>query len=216
MMFTGLVEEIGYLESVVHSGNSMKIRIKASRVLENVRKGDSISTNGVCLTVTSFDSSTYTADVMPETMRLTNLGSLVKGSPVNLERAMLAGDRFGGHIVSGHIDGIGRVRSFREEDNATWISVECTAELLKYIVAKGSIAMDGTSLTVVDTDNSGFRVSIIPTTKDETALLRKKAGDPINLECDILGKYVERLLSYRDDGRKKDISMDFLKDNGFL
>lgn len=215
-MFTGLVEEIGYLESVVHSGNSMKIRIKASRVLENVRKGDSISTNGVCLTVTSFDSSTYTADVMPETMRLTNLGRLVKGSPVNLERAMLAGGRFGGHIVSGHIDGIGHVRSFKEEDNATWISVECPDELLKYIVAKGSIAMDGTSLTVVDTDNSGFRVSIIPTTKDETALLRKKAGDPVNLECDILGKYVERLLSYKDDSRKKDISMDFLKDNGFL
>lgn len=215
-MFTGLVEEIGYMESVVHSGSSMKIRIKASRVLENVRKGDSISTNGVCLTVTSFDASSYTADVMPETMRLTNLGNLAKGSPVNLERAMMAGDRFGGHIVSGHIDGIGLVRSFSEEDNATWITVDCPPELLKYIVAKGSIAMDGTSLTVVDTDNKGFRVSIIPTTKDETALLRKKTGDPINLECDILGKYVERLITYKAHEKKKDISMDFLKDNGFL
>lgn len=214
-MFTGIVEEIGYLESVARSGQSMKIRIKAAKVLEGVKIGDSISTNGVCLTVTAFDTSSYTADVMPETMRLTNLGRLVKGSPVNLERAMPASGRFGGHIVSGHIDGVGQVRSFREEDNATWIGVACPQKLLKYIIAKGSIAMDGTSLTVVDTDKSGFWVSIIPTTKEATALLNKQPGDPINLECDIIGKYVERLLAFQDHG-KADISMDFLKDNGFL
>lgn len=214
-MFTGLIEEIGHLESVRRSGSAMKITIRAHTVLKGIKIGDSISTNGVCLTAVDFDAATYTADVMPETLRLTNLGSLVKGDPVNLERAMLAGDRFGGHIVAGHIDGIAVIRSFQEEDNATWISLDCPAHLLKYIVAKGSVALDGTSLTVVDTDRDGFRVSIIPQTKAETALLKKKTGDPVNLECDILGKYVERLLSSRED-KPRDISRAFLQDNGFL
>lgn len=214
-MFTGIIEEIGRIEDITHGGKSMKVTVKAKKVLEGVKEGDSINTNGVCLTVVTFDKTTFTADVMPETMRLTNLGKLKKGSAVNLERALLPTSRMGGHIVSGHIDGLGTIAGFRVEDNATWVTVETPREILKYIIGKGSIAIDGTSLTVVDTDDKGFRVSIIPTTKEDTTLLTKSPGDRVNLECDVVGKYIERFLTFKEV-RKDAIDMDFLRENGFI
>ncbi len=216
-MFTGLIEEVGIVVGVFNSEKSMKLTIGAKKVLEGIKLGDSISTNGVCLTVSSFDSHSFTVDVMPETMRKTNLGKLTKGCPVNLERALIAGDRFGGHIVSGHIDGTGFIREYKDEDIATWLTVETKLDIIKYIIPKGSIAIDGTSLTVVDIFENSFRVSLIPVTKEETVLLKKKVGDEVNLECDIVGKYIERLMTFNNDNKKTNIiDMKFLMDNGFL
>ncbi|MDF2616394.1 MAG: riboflavin synthase, alpha subunit [Sedimentibacter sp.] len=218
-MFTGLIEEIGTMEGSENGEKSMKLTIGAKKVLENVKIGDSISTNGVCLTVTRFTNSSFTVDVMPETMRKTNLGKLKKGSLVNLERALKVSDRLGGHIVSGHIDGTGTIKEYKDEDNATWLTVETTSNVIKYIIPKGSVAIDGTSLTVVDTDKNSFRVSLIPVTKEETVLLKKKTGDEVNLECDIVGKYIERFLTFNGDDEKQEtsrIDMKFLADNGFL
>ena len=209
-MFTGLIEEVGTMEGASYGEKSMKLTIKAKKILEDIKLGDSISTNGVCLTVSSFDSHSFTVDVMPETMRKTNLGKLKKGSLVNLERALKVSDRLGGHIVSGHIDG-------KDEGIATWLTVETNTEIIKYIIPKGSIAIDGTSLTVVDTSHKAFRVSLIPVTKEETVLLKKKVGDEVNLECDIVGKYIERFMTFNKDIKKlNEIDMKFLMDNGFL
>lgn len=216
-MFTGLIEEIGTMEKAVSGEKSMKLTLHASKVLENIKIGDSISTNGVCLTVASFTTSTFTVDVMPETMRKTNLGKLKKGNGVNLERALKVSDRLGGHIVSGHIDGTGIIKEYKDEDNATWVTVETKKEIIKYIIPKGSIAIDGTSLTVVDTTDRSFRVSLIPITKEETILLKKKVGDEVNLECDIVGKYIERFLNFKEDKKETSkINMKFLSENGFL
>ncbi|MGB4440112.1 MAG: riboflavin synthase [Sedimentibacter sp.] len=216
-MFTGLIEEIGTMEGAVSGEKSMKLTLHARKVLENINIGDSISTNGVCLTVASFTGSTFTVDVMPETMRKTNLGKLKKGNKVNLERALKVSDRLGGHIVSGHIDGTGIIKEYKDEDNATWVTVETKAEIIKYIIPKGSIAIDGTSLTVVDTTDNSFRVSLIPITKEETILLKKKVGDEVNLECDIVGKYIERFLNFKEDKKETNkIDMKFLSENGFL
>lgn len=216
-MFTGLIEEVGIMEGASYGEKSMKLTIKAKKILEDIKLGDSISTNGVCLTVSSFDSHSFTVDVMPETMRKTNLGKLKKGSLVNLERALKVSDRLGGHIVSGHIDGTGFIREYKDEGIATWLTVETNTEIIKYIIPKGSIAIDGTSLTVVDTSRNTFRVSLIPVTKEETVLLKKKVGDEVNLECDIVGKYIERFMTFNKDIKKlNEIDMKFLIDNGFL
>jgi len=216
-MFTGLIEEIGTMEGAVSGEKSMKLTLLARKVLENIKIGDSISANGVCLTVASFTDSTFTVDVMPETMRKTNLGKLKKGNKVNLERALKVSDRMGGHIVSGHIDGTGIIKEYKDEDNATWVTVETKTEIIKYIIPKGSIAIDGTSLTVVDTTESSFRVSLIPITKEETILLKKKVGDEVNLECDIVGKYIERFLYFKEDKKETNkIDMKFLSENGFI
>lgn len=214
-MFTGLIEEIGTMEGSVNGEKSMKLTLKANKILENIKIGDSICTNGVCLTVANFNSTTFTVDVMPETMRNTNLSKLKQGSLVNLERALKVSDRLGGHIVSGHVDGTGTIKDFKVEDNATWVIIETTPEVIKYIIPKGSIAIDGTSLTVVEVADNFFRVSIIPITKDETILLRKKVGDEVNLECDIVGKYIERFLTFKE-AKKETLDMKFLADNGFL
>ncbi|GKU26804.1 riboflavin synthase [Clostridium folliculivorans] len=215
-MFTGLVEEIGRVESVVKSAKSASIIIKAKTVLEGVKLGDSICTNGVCLTVTSFDSSRFTIDAMAETMRRSNLKNLSPGDEVNLERALSVGDRLGGHIVSGHIDGMGTIEDYEREDNAVWITVGTSPDILRYIVQKGSIAIDGVSLTVAYVDDSVFKVSIIPHTKDVTTLLRKKIGDKVNLECDMIGKYIEKFLGAKGNAPvKKDIDLNFLSENGF-
>ena len=163
-MFTGLVEEIGTIDSISKSEKSAKITIKAEKVLEDVKLGDSICTNGVCLTVVSFDSHKFTVDVMAESMRRSNLKNLSKGDEVNLERALRLGDRLGGHIVSGHIDGTGKIEDYTREDNAVWITVSAPPELLRYIIQKGSIAIDGVSLTVAYADGEVFKVSIIPHT----------------------------------------------------
>ena len=216
-MFTGLVEEIGKIESIIKSEKSAKITIKVNEVLKDVMLGDSIATNGVCLTVTSFDSGKFTVDVMAETMRRSNLKSLSPGDEVNLERALRVGARLGGHIVSGHIDGMGVIKEFKREDNAVWVSIAASNEILKYIVQKGSIAIDGVSLTVAYVDESVFKVSIIPHTKDMTTLLRKKVGDDVNLECDMIGKYVEKLLGSKEQAPvNKGIDFDFLSSNGFI
>ncbi len=215
-MFTGLVEEIGKIEAIVKSARSARITIKSQKVLEGVQLGDSIATNGICLTVTAFDRDGFTVDAIAETMHRTNLKDLSSGSEINLERALRLGDRLGGHIVSGHIDGTGVIKAREKEDNAFWITVEAPPNILKYIVPKGSVAIDGVSLTVVDVDDTTFKVSIIPHTKDKTTLLKKEANDVVNVECDVIGKYVEKLLgTEQKEPDKKGIDMKFLNDNGF-
>lgn len=216
-MFTGLIEEVGTVESVIKSVKSARITIRAKKVLDGVQLGDSISTNGVCLTVTSFDGSRFSVDVMAETMRRTNFRTFAPGYKVNLERALSLGDRLGGHMVSGHIDGVGTILRYDKEDNAVWITVSAAPEILTYVIEKGSIAIDGVSLTVAYVDDTVFRVSIIPHTKDATTLLDKKIGDEVNLECDMIGKYIEKFLARRaEKPGKKDMDMNFLKDNGFV
>ena len=193
-MFTGIVEEKGTVGHISLAGISGSIAIKARKVLEGTRIGDSIAVNGVCLTVVSLRPDGFTADVMAETIRRTSLGSCQPGDPVNLERAMAADGRFGGHIVAGHIDGVGTIRSAVPEGNAVWITIDAPPQILRYIVEKGSIAIDGISLTVAYVDESVFKVSVIPRTAAETTLLSKKAGDIVNLENDIVGKYIEKLM----------------------
>lgn len=215
-MFTGLIEEIGIVEAVSKSTKSARITIKASTVLEGVKLGDSICTNGVCLTVTDFSNNRFIVDVMAETMRRSNLYTFSPGEKVNLERALRLGDRLGGHIVSGHIDGIGTISSFEKEDNAVWITIASSQEILKYIVQKGSIAIDGVSLTVAYVDQDVFKVSIIPHTKDMTTLLSKKVGDIVNLECDVIGKYIEKFIGAEEQAPvKKGIDFNFLSEHGF-
>ncbi|WP_427337789.1 riboflavin synthase [Caloranaerobacter sp. DY30410] len=216
-LFTGLVEEVGIVKSILKGTKSVKIVIKAKKVLEDIKIGDSISTNGVCLTVTDFTDNTFSVDVMPETMKRSNLKNLVPGSKVNLERALRLGDRLGGHLVSGHIDGTGKILSFDKEDNAVWVTIKPPEELLKYIIYKGSIAIDGISLTVAYIDNKVFKVSIIPHTKKVTTLIEKSLGDEVNLECDMIGKYVEKLLIHnKKEEDDKDIDIKFLKEHGFI
>ncbi|WP_296321213.1 riboflavin synthase [Treponema sp. UBA3813] len=212
-MFTGIIEEIGKVKKISLGGASGSLEISARKVLEGSKIGDSIAVNGVCLTVTSMTSSSFTADVMAETLRRSSLGSLVSGSGVNLERAMAANGRFGGHIVSGHIDGTGTISRFVREENAVWVHIKASGEILRLIVEKGSIAIDGISLTVASVSDSEFAVSVIPHTAEETTLLSKKAGDLVNLENDIIGKYVEKLLggAHSKDGSDSEKDDKFLK-----
>ncbi len=217
-MFTGIIEEVGTICSVTKGSQSAVLTIEASQVLEGTKIGDSIAVNGVCLTVTTMTTQKFTADVMAETLRRSSLGSLKRGSQVNLERAMAADGRFGGHIVSGHIDGTGEIASLTREDNAVWVRISTPQPLLKYIVEKGSIAIDGISLTVADVTDTDFSVSIIPHTGAETTLLTRKKGDIVNLENDMIGKYVDKLLSFGNKTESKEesrITMDFLAKNGF-
>lgn len=220
-MFTGIVEEVGSIKGIAKGSKSAVLTIEADKVLEGSKVGDSIAVNGVCLTVTTIKGKCYTADVMAETLRRSSLGSLKNGSKVNLERAMAADGRFGGHIVSGHIDGTGTIHSMTTEDNAVWVEIETDASVLKYIVEKGSIGIDGISLTVARLTDTGFLVSVIPHTGSETTLLTKKPGEIVNLENDIIGKYVERLLYFEESYERKErktqsnITMDFLAKNGF-
>lgn len=225
-MFTGIIEEKGKVQNISIAGVSGSIRIQASRVLEGTKTGDSIAVNGVCLTVTSMSNGAFTADVMAETFRRTNLGSLQSGDFVNLERAMAADGRFGGHIVSGHIDGTGTISELKKEGNAVWVKIEADCSILNLIVEKGSICIDGISLTVAYVDRNCFKVSIIPHTGEETTLLSKKVNDKVNLENDVVAKYVEKLLGLsasKDYGnqiqKKKDdsnISMEYLEKFGFI
>ena len=184
-MFTGIVEETGSIRSLRLSGSSGKIAIRAKKVLGGTRIGDSIAVNGVCLTVTSLQPDGFTADVMAETIRRSSLGNCKIGSYVNLERAMAADGRFGGHIVSGHIDGTGVIRSMIQEENAVWVSIKTSQRILDLIVEKGSVCIDGISLTVAKVDDEGFQVSVIPHTGEETILLKKASGNLVNLEKDI-------------------------------
>lgn len=204
------------VRSVCRGAQSAVLTISAKQVLTDARPGDSIAVNGVCLTVTSLAQSAFTADVMHETLNRSSLGGLRAGSHVNLERAMATDGRFGGHIVSGHIDGTGRITATRRDDNAVWYTVKAEATLLRYIVEKGSIAIDGISLTVAAVTAADFSVSVIPHTAAVTILGEKGAGDIVNLENDIIGKYVEKLLPAREGPPKaRGITLDFLADNGF-
>lgn len=221
-MFTGIIEEVGSVASIRKGAHSCVLTVNASRVLEDVHLGDSIATNGVCLTVTSFTNHSFSADVMHETLNRSSLGSLHIGSPVNLERAMLAGGRFGGHIVSGHIDGVGTISSIKEDDNAVWYTVEAPSNILRCIIEKGSITLDGISLTVAKVTNSNFSVSIIPHTRAQTNLASKKVGDVLNLENDLVGKYVERLMlqpiaasQEQPEQKSSGITKEFLSHYGF-
>ncbi len=213
-MFTGIIEEIGKIKGISRGSNSAVLTIEAHTVLEDVHLGDSIAVNGVCLTCTSFNGTQFTADVMHETLNRSSLGSLRIGSSVNLERAMKADGRFGGHIVAGHIDGTGRITDIRRDDNAIWYTIQAAPEIMRYIIEKGSIAIDGISLTVADVGRDHFKVSIIPHTAAETTLSERRTGDIVNLENDCIGKYVEKLLQPYDN-KDKGITYEFLAQNGF-
>ena len=216
-MFTGMIEETGTIKNISLDGRSGSIRIDAEVVMDRTELGDSIAVNGVCLTVTSRSDRGFTADVMAETLRRSNLGDLKPGDRVNLERAMAADGRFGGHIVSGHIDGTGTVTKIEREGNATWVFIKAPDEILRLIVEKGSICLDGISLTVAKLGERDFAVSIIPHTAGHTTLLDKKVGDVINIENDIVGKYVQRLMGFKPAGpeHRSRITEDFLRENGF-
>lgn len=215
-MFTGIVEEIGTVRAVRRGAHSSVLSIGAEAVLSDLKIGDSVAVNGVCLTATGRDGGGFTADVMHETLNRSSLGALVPGSPVNLERAMAAGGRFGGHIVSGHIDGVGAIAAVRRDDNAVWYTVQAGPGVLRYVVEKGSIAIDGVSLTVASVEADRFSVSLIPHTAAATVLGRKRPGDVVNLEADIIGKYVEKLLLPREETpAPSGITLEFLAQNGF-
>lgn len=218
-MFTGIIEELGVIQEIKKGSKSSKLLIKANKVLESTKVGDSICTNGVCLTVTDLKINSFEADIMAETLIRSNLGDLKVGSKVNLERALTLQSRLGGHIVSGHIDGTGEVISLVKEDNATWVTIKTTNDILRYIVLKGSITIDGISLTVAYVDDKSFKVSIIPHTAQETTLLNKTNGDTVNLECDVISKYVEKLMGLTPMDKYNEsasITEDFLKINGFF
>lgn len=216
-MFTGIVEEMGTIAGIQKGAKSAVLTIQAQKVFSDIHIGDSIALNGVCLTVTSFSGNTYTADVMNETLRRSSLGSLTIGSKVNLERAMAANGRFGGHIVSGHIDGTGTITKVEKDDNAIWYTIAAEENLMKYIVEKGSIAIDGISLTVAKRSDMDFAISMIPHTAKETVLSQKKPGDIVNLENDIVGKYIEQLMHYEKKEEKKEsrLTKEFLLRAGF-
>lgn len=216
-MFTGIVEEIGIVKAVQRGSASSFIKIGAELIFEDLHIGDSIAVNGVCLTVTEFGGKIFRADVMNETLDRSSLGFLKNGSPVNLERAMPANGRFGGHIVSGHIDGTGKISDIKKDGIAVWYTIEAAPEIMRYIVEKGSAAIDGISLTVASAEKNSFSVSIIPHTAEQTVLSYKKVGDTVNLENDIIGKYVERLASCDSSSEKRHstITREFLAENGF-
>lgn len=213
-MFTGIIEEIGTVISVLRGKHSAVLTIEAKKILDGTKVGDSIAVNGVCLTATALGSEQFQADVMHETLDRSSLGSLVAGSPVNLERAMEAGGRFGGHIVSGHIDGTGKIAKIHSDDNAIWYTIQASPQILRYIIEKGSIAIDGISLTVAALSSQDFQVSIIPHTLQQTILGQKKPGEIVNLENDCIGKYVERLLGTQRPSSR--IDKEFLGTYGFL
>ncbi|WP_130868632.1 riboflavin synthase [Intestinimonas massiliensis (ex Afouda et al. 2020)] len=215
-MFTGIVEEMGQVEGIQRGRQSAVLTIRAKTVLEGTKIGDSIAVNGVCLTVTSLSSDRFTADVMHETLDRSSLAQLKRGGAVNLERAMPADGRFGGHIVAGHIDGTGRVIQIQKDDNAIWYTIQAPPQVLRYIVEKGSIAVDGISLTVARVGADSFAISAIPHTVAQTVLRDRKEGDLVNLETDIIGKYVEKLLTPAPETPASGgITLDFLARNGF-
>jgi len=212
-MFTGIIEEIGFVKSVRKGAKSFSMLISADVVASGLRPGDSVNTNGACLTVTSLSQNSFTVDVMPETMRSTNLGTLKTGSRVNLERALQLSSRLGGHLVSGHIDGTGLIHQVKKEDNAIWITVKTGSEILRYLIPKGSVSLDGISLTVVHVDEVMFDVSLIPHTMVATTLRDKKPGDTLNIECDLVAKYIEKFTGNSGSGSR--ISREFLDKYGF-
>ncbi len=215
-MFTGIVEEVGSVDTIRRGAHSAILQIHARTVLEETKLGDSIAVNGICLTVTALTSSSFSVDVMHETLNRSSLGKLSPGSRVNLERALPANGRFGGHIVSGHVDGVGKIVRIHRDDTAVWYTIQTTPAILRYVVEKGSIAIDGISLTVAEVKNTDFSVSIIPHTMTQTILQERHEGDFVNLETDIIGKYVEKLLHMEVNIPKQSgITKEFLSRYGF-
>lgn len=211
-MFTGIIEEIGYIKEIKKGVHSSSITIFACKVMENLQVGDSVAMNGVCLTVTKIDARSYHVDVMPETYSRSNLHELSLGSAVNLERALQMNGRFGGHVVTGHVDDVGKITAIRKDENATWYTITTKSSWLRYVVEKGSIAVDGMSLTVAEVSEHGFSVSIIPHTASHTTLGKKKTGDFVNLEFDLLSKYTEKLLQTKQTNT---LTKGFLHEYGF-
>lgn len=215
-MFTGIVEEIGTIRQIRRGEHSAVLDIMAKHVLENTNIGDSIAVNGICLTVTSRKEDSFTADVMHETLNCSSLAGLVRGSHVNLERAMAADGRFGGHIVSGHVDGVGTICGIKKDDNAIWFTIKTDTNVMRYIVEKGSITMDGISLTVAKVQEDSFLVSTIPHTVQQTILAERKTGDWVNLETDLFGKYVEKfVVAQTKQSQHTNITKAFLEKYGY-
>lgn len=216
-MFTGIIEEVGTIKNISKGIKSIKLTIGATKVLEGSKIGDSIAVNGVCLTITSMGKDFFTADIMPESLRKTSMANLTSGDKINLERALTLSSRLGGHIVSGHIDGVGTVIALKRDDNAMRITIEAEPKIMKYIIAQGSVTLDGVSLTVASVAKSNFTISLIPHTGEVTTLLSKDIGSSINIENDVIGKYVERLLHYDQENikQKSSLSLGFLQENGF-
>ena len=216
-MFTGIVEEMGKIVRVEKGAKSSRLTVSGDKIFSDLKLGDSVATNGVCLTVTSFSKGIFTADVMNETLKRSTLGELRQGSMVNLERAMIANGRFGGHIVSGHIDGTGVITKIEQDDIAVWYTIRADRKIMKYIIEKGSVAIDGISLTIAKVTDNDFSVSLIPHTAKETVLGYKKTGDTVNLENDVVGKYIEHFLSFKEEPETKSsgITKEFLLKAGF-
>ncbi|MDI7742642.1 riboflavin synthase [Lysinibacillus fusiformis] len=212
-MFTGIIEDQGKVTAIKKDVNSMRLTIETPEIVSDAHLGDSIAVNGVCLTINHFNKTEMTVDVMPETVKATTIHTLKLGDLVNLERAMGANGRFGGHIVSGHVDGVGEIKSIRPVSNAVYIEIEMADELLSNCIPKGSITIDGTSLTLFQVSNTSVTVSLIPHTYAETILGRKGVGEQVNIETDLLGKYVSHHLNKTE--RNSNITVDFLRQNGF-
>lgn len=213
-MFTGIIEEVGIIKSIQKSTNSIKLTIYANKIFQDLKIGDSIAVNGICLTVTKMNNNEFTADVMHETIDRTSLSTLKKGSTVNLERALLVSDRFGGHIVLGHIDGIGTITNIKKDNIAIWYTIKAEPNIMKYIVDKGSVAIDGISLTVAKVSKDNFSISAIPHTLENTTLLGKSINEVVNIENDCIGKYIEKLLLVDKENSSK-ITREFLLKNGY-
>lgn len=215
-MFTGIIEEIGIISNITRGLKSAVLTIQAKKIMNDLHLGDSVAVNGVCLTVTGINKNIFTADIMHETLNRSSLGSLKNGSDINLERAMATNGRFGGHIVSGHIDDTGKIISIKEDDNAIWYTVNAQQQILRYVIEKGSIAIDGISLTVAKVEGNTFCVSVIPHTARNTTLSQRKVGDKVNLENDLIGKYIEKLIIVNNDTKTDStITKDFLSRYGY-
>lgn len=219
-MFTGIVEELGTVISLKRGSKAAVLTIKANVIFEDLKLGDSVAVNGVCLTATHISGNTFQADVMNETFNRSSLGSLKKGSVVNLERAMAANGRFGGHMVAGHVDDTGELVSVKQDDNAVWFTIKVPENIMKYCIEKGSIALDGISLTIAKLSDDTISVSMIPHTIKNTNFGYKKPGDKINLENDMVGKYIDKLLHFdqqetNDKHTSSTLTMEMLKTAGF-
>jgi riboflavin synthase len=215
-MFTGIIEETGLIKTITKSGADFVITIEAEKIIEGMKDGDSINVNGVCLTVTSYNNDQFSVDVMPETLHATNLHNLEQGSNVNLERAMAANGRFGGHFVSGHIDAEGKIIEKKRQKNAVYYKITIPERLRRYVTMKGSIAVDGTSLTVFGITDNTFTISLIPHTLNETILGLKNRGDTVNIECDSIAKYIEQFVSvHLKDSNQSEMTAEFLKKHDF-
>ena len=219
-MFTGIVEELGTVISLKRGSKSAVLTLKGNQIFEDLKLGDSVAVNGVCLTATHISGKTFQADVMNETFHRSSLGNLKKGDVVNLERAMAANGRFGGHMVAGHIDDVGELVSIKQDDNAVWFTIKAPKKIMKYCIEKGSIALDGISLTIAKLTEDTLSVSMIPHTIQNTNFGYKKPGDLINLENDMVGKYIDKLIHFTEDEEKNKktsgtLTMEMLRNAGF-